>query len=102
AGSRLSKLSTEYAPEGDGYRIKGRKTFVSGAGHADAYLVAARASDDPGKVSQFLVPASDGVTVEETWDSLGMRATASHDLHLDVVVPRESLLGGLEGLALVV
>lgn len=102
AGSRLSQLSTVYSPEGDGYRIKGRKAFVSGAGHADGYLVAARAADDPGKVSQFLVPSGDGLTVEETWDVLGMRATASHDLHLDVVVPREALLGGMEGLALLV
>jgi alkylation response protein AidB-like acyl-CoA dehydrogenase len=102
AGSRLSQLSTVYAPEGDGYRIKGRKTFVSGAGNADAYLVAAHAADDQSKVSQFLVPAGDGLTVEETWDSLGMRATASHDLHLDVLVPKQALLGGLEGLALLV
>jgi alkylation response protein AidB-like acyl-CoA dehydrogenase len=102
AGSRLSRLSTVYQPEGDGYRITGRKTFVSGAGHADGYLVAARAADDPGRVSQFLVPAGDGLTVELTWDALGMRATASHDLHLDVVAPREALLGGLEGLALLV
>ena len=31
-----------------------------------------------------------------------MRATSSHDLHLDVVVPADRLLGGVEGLALVV
>ena len=31
-----------------------------------------------------------------------MRATSSHDLHLDVVVPADRLLGGVEGLALLV
>jgi alkylation response protein AidB-like acyl-CoA dehydrogenase len=31
-----------------------------------------------------------------------MRATASHDLHVDVTVPGGALLGGVEGLALVV
>jgi alkylation response protein AidB-like acyl-CoA dehydrogenase len=100
-GSRLSQLSTVYTPDSGGYRIKGAKTFVSGAGHADAYLVAARSADDPQTVSQFLVPAdTPGFGIEPTWDSLGMRATCSHDLHLDVRVPKGTLLGGVEGLAL--
>jgi alkylation response protein AidB-like acyl-CoA dehydrogenase len=98
-GSRLSKLTTTYERTADGWHITGDKTFCSGAGHADAYLVAARNGD---KVSQFLVPAGDGVVVEPTWDSLGMRATASHDLHLDVDVPRDALVGGVEGMAVVI
>jgi alkylation response protein AidB-like acyl-CoA dehydrogenase len=103
AGSRLSQLATTYEPVEGGYHIKGAKTFCSGAGHADAYLVAARSIDDQSVVSQFLVPAdSAGIQVEQTWDALGMRATSSHDLHLDVVVPADRLLGGMEGLALVV
>ncbi|BEL11016.1 acyl-CoA dehydrogenase family protein [Actinoplanes sichuanensis] len=102
AGSRLSQLTTTYRRDGESYRIRGSKTFCSGAGHADAYLIAARSADDPSQVSQFLVPAGGGLTVEPTWDALGMRATASHDLHVDVTVPAAALLGGVEGLALVV
>lgn len=103
AGSRLSQLATVYEPVEGGYHIKGAKTFCSGAGHADAYLVAARSATDQSVVSQFLVPATvDGLKVEPTWDSLGMRATASHDLHIDAVVSDDTLLGGVEGLALVV
>lgn len=102
AGARLSRLSTVYEPVVGGWRIKGSKTFCSGAGHADGYLVAARSAADPSVVSQFLVPAGEGLTVEETWDSLGMRSTASHDLHLEVTAPADRLLGGVEGLALVV
>jgi alkylation response protein AidB-like acyl-CoA dehydrogenase len=103
AGSRLSQLTSAYESVDGGYHIKGAKTFCSGAGHADAYLVAARSAADQSVVSQFLVPASvDGLHVEPTWDSLGMRATSSHDLHLDVTVPADRLLGGVEGLALVV
>ncbi|MET7876840.1 acyl-CoA dehydrogenase family protein [Micromonospora sp. DT68] len=102
AGARLSQLSTVYEATDDGWRLKGSKTFCSGAGHADGYLVAARSSADQSVVSQFLVPAGDGLTVEPTWDALGMRATSSHDLHLDVAVPADRLLGGVEGLALVV
>ena len=98
SGSRLSGVTTTYEPKGgDGYVIRGSKTFCSGAGHADGYLVAARNGD---LVSYFLVPAGPGVSVEQTWDSLGMRATGSQDLHLDVVAPPDSLLGGVEGLTL--
>jgi alkylation response protein AidB-like acyl-CoA dehydrogenase len=97
AGSRLSQVTTSYEPVDGGWRITGEKTFCSGAGHADAYLVVARRGD---AVSQFLVPAGPGVTVTPTWDSLGMRATCSHDLTLDVVVPPDALLGQVEGMAL--
>ncbi len=102
-GSRLSQLTTRYEKTPDGFHIKGSKSFVSGAGHADAYLVAARSAADDSVVSQFLVPGdTPGLTVESTWDSLGMRATSSHDLHLDVVASESTLLGGVEGLALLV
>jgi alkylation response protein AidB-like acyl-CoA dehydrogenase len=100
AGSRFSAMTTTYEPTGDGrWHVHGSKAFCSGAGHADAYLVVAR-SVDRERVSQFLVPAGPGLVVEETWDSLGMRATGSHDLHLDVTVGPEALLGGAEDLAL--
>jgi alkylation response protein AidB-like acyl-CoA dehydrogenase len=97
AGSRFSRMTTTYEPEGDGWRITGSKTFCSGAGHADAYAVVARRGE---AVSQFLVPAGPGITVEQTWDPLGMRATASNDVHLDLHVDGDALLGGVEGLAL--
>ncbi len=98
AGSRLSAMATTYGPEGDGWRLAGRKTFCTGAGHADAYLVVARSTDGQ-RASQFLVPAGDGLVVERTWDPLGMRATASDDLVIDAHVPVDALLGGVEGLA---
>ena len=97
AGSRLSQLTTEYAAVDGGWRIRGMKSFCSGAGHADGYLVAARRGEH---VSQFLVPAGEGVRVIPAWDSLGMRATVSHDIELDATVPESALLGQVEGLAL--
>jgi alkylation response protein AidB-like acyl-CoA dehydrogenase len=97
AGSRLSKVTTSYAQVDGGWRITGAKSFCSGAGYADAYLVVARRGD---QISQFLVPAGPGVVVVPTWDSLGMRATCSHDITLDVVVPPDALLGQVEGMAL--
>ena len=104
SGSRLSRTSTAYRRTDDGFKITGSKAFVSGAGHVDAYLVTAREADadeDP-QVSYFLVPAGDGIRVEETWDSLGMRATGSQDVHFDVEVGADALLGGVEGLTLMI
>jgi alkylation response protein AidB-like acyl-CoA dehydrogenase len=102
-GSRLSALRATYEPEGEGFRIRGHKSTVSGAGHLDAYLVAARragtGSEEP-VLSYFLVPRGPGLTVEETWDPLGMRATASNALRIDAQVPADALLGGVEGLVL--
>lgn len=101
AGSRLSAVTTSYEPVDGGFRITGAKAFVSGAGFADHYLVAARrAGSDPAQVSYFVVPAGAGLRVQQTWDSLGMRATGSQDLLLDVTVRADALLGGLEGLTL--
>jgi alkylation response protein AidB-like acyl-CoA dehydrogenase len=97
AGSRLSKVTTSYEQVDGGWHITGAKTFCSGAGYADGYLVVARRGD---QISQFLVPAGPGVEVIPTWDSLGMRATCSHDITLDVVVPADALLGQVEGMAL--
>ncbi|MCA1822740.1 MAG: acyl-CoA/acyl-ACP dehydrogenase [Frankia sp.] len=102
AGSRLSAVTTTYAPEGDGWRIHGAKTFCSGAAFADAYLIAARAAAGEPRVSHFLVPADAGVEVDPTWDALGMRATASHDIRIDAHVPHDALLGGVAGLSLLI
>jgi alkylation response protein AidB-like acyl-CoA dehydrogenase len=102
-GSRLSALRSTYEPEGGGYRICGTKAFCSGAGHLDAYLVAARragSTDDAPLVSYFLVPQGEGLRVDRTWDPLGMRATASNGMQIDVWVPEDALLGGVEGLVL--
>jgi alkylation response protein AidB-like acyl-CoA dehydrogenase len=103
AGSRLSALRTTYEREGYGYRLRGQKTVCSGAGHLDGYLVAARAADagegEDGRVSYFLLPGDEGLTVDQTWNPLGMRATASNGFALDAWVPADALVGGVEGLA---
>ncbi|HEV8682797.1 MAG TPA: acyl-CoA dehydrogenase family protein [Actinomycetota bacterium] len=100
-GSRFSALRATYEPEGEGFRIRGNKSAVSGAGYLDAYLVAARrAGGNDSVISYFLVPEGPGLSVERTWDPLGMRATASNALTIDAHVPGEALLGGVEGLVL--
>jgi acyl-CoA dehydrogenase len=50
---------------------------------------------DGAEVLHFSVPlGAEGVTLVETWDTMGMRGTASHDLVFeDVVVPAERIVG---------
>jgi alkylation response protein AidB-like acyl-CoA dehydrogenase len=79
-----------------GYRVSGRKAFASQI-PVGTVLATMFAYDDPEqgrRVLNVAVPlASEGVTVVETWDTLGMRGTASHDVVLDgVFVPDERVL----------
>ena len=70
--------------------IGGRKTFTTLAPVLDYFIVSAaiHGSDETGN---FLIPRSEkGVRIEETWDSVAMRGTGSHDLLLEEVkIPAE-------------
>jgi alkylation response protein AidB-like acyl-CoA dehydrogenase len=79
-----------------GYRVSGRKRFASQSQHGSV-MSTMFAFDDPEqgrRVLNVAVPLSaEGVTVIDTWDTLGMRGTASHDILLeDVFVPEEKVL----------
>jgi alkylation response protein AidB-like acyl-CoA dehydrogenase len=79
-----------------GYRVNGRKRFASQA-PAGAVMSTMFVYDDPEQGQRVLnmgVPmASEGVSIVDTWDTLGMRGTASHDVQLDdVFVPDERVL----------
>ena len=90
-------LSTARAERGEGgYRLTGRKQFGSN-GPAWAWLGAhaidADAPGGPQTVHAFVHRTSPGVTVVETWDTLGMRPTQSHDTVLDNVFVPDSRIG---------
>ncbi|MDQ3548038.1 MAG: acyl-CoA/acyl-ACP dehydrogenase, partial [Chloroflexota bacterium] len=75
-----------------GFRITGRKVFCSQAQGADVISTMARYDDpDDGPIVLLMgVPLkSDGVEIVETWDTLGMRATSSHDLRMTEVYVAE-------------
>ena len=56
AGSDAASLSTKAVLDGDSYVLNGSKTFISGAGWSDIYVVMARTSDDGAKgISCFVV-----------------------------------------------
>lgn len=79
-----------------GYRLTGRKQFGSN-GPAWTWLGAhAIVEDAPGGpqvVHAFVHRDSPGVTVVETWDTLGMRPTQSHDTVLDGVFVPDDRIG---------
>jgi alkylation response protein AidB-like acyl-CoA dehydrogenase len=80
-----------------GYRVSGRKAFCSQAPRGDVLVTTAIAEDGAGEreVLLFTVPtAADGVSMLETWDTLGMRGTASHDIELDDVFVAEAQIVG--------
>lgn len=74
-----------------GYRVSGRKAPASGAPAGAIAVTSARWEDAPDgpQVIHCSVPFSaEGVSVEETWDTMGMRGTGSHTLVFDdVFVP---------------
>ena len=74
-----------------GYRINARKTFASGAPAAQLFMTGAIEHDAPEgpTVLQFGVPMSaEGISIVETWDTLGMRGSGSHDVVFEnVFVP---------------
>jgi alkylation response protein AidB-like acyl-CoA dehydrogenase len=69
-----------------GWRLHGRKLFGSLGPVWDRLGVHAMDASDPARpviVHGFVARGSSGVTVVETWDAHGMRATESHDTVLD-------------------
>jgi alkylation response protein AidB-like acyl-CoA dehydrogenase len=79
-----------------GYRLTGRKQFGSN-GPAwkwlGAHAIDAAAPGGPQIVHAFVDRESDGVTVVETWDTMGMRPTQSHDTVLDNVFVPDARIG---------
>ena len=85
-GGDLTAPTATATPVEGGWRVSGRKRFVSGA--PIAQVASTWATTPEGDAIGFGVPlTADGVTIEETWDAHGMRGTASHDVVLtDVYV----------------
>jgi len=95
--SRGGRPSTTARRQSDGsWLISGRKTYTTGSSILQLFLVSCSIEDDaPAEANlppldvdrgSFLVPHNaPGAHIEETWNSLSMRTSASHDLILDHV-----------------
>ncbi len=96
AGSDVGGIRTEAKRDGDGWRITGRKMFITNAVYGGLTIVAART--DPNNkygISMFLVPAgTEGFEISKKLDKHGWRCSDTAELVLDDVwVPDEQLLG---------
>ncbi len=78
--------------DGDELIINGEKTYTSMAPVLDYFLVTV--TNEKGEVQSVIVPRdAKGVSIDEDWDMLSMRGTASHTLVLkDVRVPKSYVL----------
>jgi alkylation response protein AidB-like acyl-CoA dehydrogenase len=71
---------------GTGVRITAKKSWVTSAGCAQSYVVSSLAPEGAGPTDStlYLVPAGvRGLSVEGSWDGLGLRANASAPMILD-------------------
>lgn len=71
----------------DGYRLRGRKYYATGSLFAEYLFITARADDE--RTATIIIPADRrGLSIEDDWNGMGQRTTASGSVVLDdVAVP---------------
>jgi acyl-CoA dehydrogenase len=95
-GSDWLAGSGQAEPVEGGFRVTARKVFGSGApgGHLLLTMAIYEDPQDGPTVLHFPIALdAPGVTILDTWRTLGMRATGSHDIVLDGVFVPESAVG---------
>lgn len=98
AGSDIAAMTTRATPDGDDWRIHGRKAWISHAGHADYYTTFARTSDDGARgVSCFIVPAdAEGISFGAPEKKMGLHGdTVREVIFEDVPVAGDRQIGDL-------
>jgi alkylation response protein AidB-like acyl-CoA dehydrogenase len=83
--TRGGRPQTTAEKDGQYWVLNGRKTFTTMSPVLDYFIVSASVQDSD-KTGNFLIHRSaEGLSIEETWDSVAMRGTGSHDLVLNNV-----------------
>ena len=96
AGSNPVDMTTLALREGDGYRLRGTKHFISNAGEARFIVVYAKTDPAAGArgISAFVVdPRQDGVRVSPPEPTMGLRGSHVCEIAFDCLVPAENRLG---------
>lgn len=75
------------------WHISGRKSFMT-LSYALTHFLTSAWIEEKNAIGFFLIPSrTEGVSIEDTWDMIAMRATASHDLVLEnVILPEDALV----------
>ena len=87
AGSNPAEMSTEARREGDEYVISGTKQWITNGERSGVVVLFAKTQpDDPGTVTQFVVPKdAEGLEVGKKEEKLGLRASDTTTLVFDDV-----------------
>jgi alkylation response protein AidB-like acyl-CoA dehydrogenase len=97
-GQDLTRPATRAVRSGTGWRIDGHKIFCTMSPAATVLLtsVSFRGEDGGERYGYVEVPATaPGLTVNDDWDALGMRASGSHSVTFDAVeLPAGAVRGG--------
>ncbi|PKR84558.1 acyl-CoA dehydrogenase family protein [Heyndrickxia camelliae] len=90
--TRGGRPTTTAEQKGDAWVINGRKSFTTMSPVLDFFIVSATIKDVD-EVAYFLIPRNTpGLSIDETWDSVAMSASGSHDLVLEnVEIPNHFL-----------
>lgn len=77
-----------------GWVVSGRKAYVTASTGLDYHLVWVKTDDPVPRVGHVILPGdSRGIEIVPTWDHLGLRASATHDVVYDEVeAPAEHFL----------
>jgi alkylation response protein AidB-like acyl-CoA dehydrogenase len=102
AGSDLAGIATRAERRGDGWVLRGAKTWVTNAPVADVLTVAAKTSPERGlkHIALFLLDRSAmrGITLGKKIEKMSVRASETGEILLeDVEVPAAHCLGGESG-----
>ncbi|RXJ04210.1 acyl-CoA dehydrogenase [Anaerobacillus alkaliphilus] len=91
--TRGGRPETKARKENDKWVISGTKTFTTMSPVLDYFVVSASIQGTE-EIGNFLLPkGTRGLSINETWDSVAMRGTGSHDLVLEEAeAPLENLV----------
>ena len=96
AGSDPADMKTKAMREGDSYRLKGAKCFISNGGVADFLVVYAVTDPNAGSrgVSAFVVDkATPGFTPGRAENTMGLKGGHVWELEFDCLIPEAQRLG---------